>query len=164
MRTRWIVLLTVLLVAANANAGSLQDRLAELIGIDSEAEVAAPMGLAAGAESGNIVLWGLGQPTRVDNSGSEFSGRLGWETDDIEVGIQVDRIDHRESIGMYFIMLLEGDISSALGRAYTGFVVNDAGNGPIAGTVVNDFLAVEYRYLDAAQDRHTLYAGLRYPF
>jgi hypothetical protein len=158
-----MVMLIVLLVAAgNVSAGSLQDRLwARLTGIEPEPAVDT-IGLSD--EAGKITVWGLGQPTKVDNSGSEFTGRLGWETDDIEVGIQVDRIDHRESVGMYFIMLLEGDISSALGRAYTGFVVNDAGNGPIAGTVVNDFVVLEYRYLDGAQDRHTLHAGLRIAF
>ena len=155
------MLIVLLLVTANAQAGSLQDRLGEVLGIEPEV---VKMDAVVEAPSSNFTIWGLGQPTKVDNSGSEFSGRIGWETDDIEVGIQVDRIDHRESVGMYFIMLLEGDISTALGRAYTGFVLTDAGNGPIAGTVVNDVVVVEYRYLDAAQDRHTLYAGVRFPY
>ena len=167
---KYMVMLLVLLVAGNVHAG-LTDKIGELLGIEPESTVAAPMGIGSPEEvPQEIAVWLLGTPTELDNPDAELSGRLGWRNDDTEFGAQVDVIglhgDNHGSVGVYGLLWL--------GETYAGYVASiDEENrsfGPVAGTVIGG-VVLEYRYrdfddspLDNAKDRHQVYAGLRIAF
>jgi hypothetical protein len=164
-------ILIVLLVAANASAGSLQDRLAGLLGMEPEPATRGLMA-APSKSASNFTAWLLGTPTEMDNPDAEISLRLGWLSDGVEIGAQFDAIgihgENDESYGVYVIMHL--DAEGILGTTYFGYAagIQDVRSyGPIAGTIL-DGIAIEYRYRDFskdnplgnATDRHQVYVGL----
>lgn len=178
MCKRLMLVLIVLLIAANsAQAGSLQDRFASLLGIEPEPDAtreltAAPPGVAPGGDS-NLTFWLLGTPTELDNPDAEISARIGWLSDDVEFGAQFDAIgvhgENDETFGIYAVMHVDSE--GILGTTYFGYAASiideNRSYGPIAGTII-DNIVVEYRYRDFsgesplgnATDRHQVYAGI----
>jgi hypothetical protein len=159
----------VLLVAANAHAGSLQDRLAGLVGIETVTQESI-------ASEANFTAWLLGTPTELDNPDAEISARLGWLNDDLEFGAQFDSIgihgDDNEAFGVYAIMHIATD--GILGTSYIGYAAGIDKNryyGPVAGSILKG-VVVEYRYRDFdeesplgnATDRHQVYVGVQLRF
>lgn len=177
MKKALLTIVIMSLVAANTNAGSLQDRLAAMIGIEPSPQLES---LEPQAADSALTFWLMGTPTELDNPDAEFSARLGWATDGIELGCQFDAIgihgENDETFGIYALLHLEGDITSVIGRAYTGYAASiiseNRSYGPIAGTIFSDFMVLEYRYrsfsgdspLSNTHDEHQVYAGLRLLF
>jgi hypothetical protein len=184
MRKLATIIVLCLLVAGNAHAGSLQDRLAGLLGIEPEPvsrsalsmDAAPSRTLAVDAApsrvASNFTAWLLGTPTEMDNPDAEISLRAGWLNDDLEIGVQFDAIgvhgENDEAFGVYVIMHIDAD--GVLGTTYFGYaagIQNIRSYGPLVGTIL-DGIAIEYRYRDFspdsplgnATDRHQVYVGL----
>ena len=169
MRKVILTMLLVLLVAVPVQAGSLQDTLAGLLGI--EVDESKMMAEAPEADS-QLTLWLLGAP-EPDNPDVDISARVGWLADDLEFGLQADAQglhgDNAEVFGAYALMHVSTE--GILGTTYVGYhagIDEDYRRfGPIAGTIL-DNIVVEYRYsdfsgdspLDNANDRHQVYAGI----
>ena len=177
MKTVWLVTIVacVLLMTATSEAGSLQDRLFGVLGIEPAATTEI-RGAALSESESAITAWLLGTPTEMDNPDAEISLRLGWLSDDVEFGAQFDAIgihgENDESFGVYAIMHL--DAEGILGSTYFGYAagIQDVRSyGPIIGTILEG-IAVEYRYRDFssdsplgnATDRHQVYVGLPWKF
>ncbi len=174
MKKQWfVVAMTVLLMAGNANAG-FKDKIGELLGIESAPAPSRALGMAAAPETvpQHLALWLLGTPTEIDNPDAEFSARLGWRNDDTEFGGQFDAIgihgENYESFGIYGLLWL----TDTEYTGYAGSIVSEnISYGPFAGTVLAGVI-LEYRYRDYAgesrqdnaKDRHQVYAGVRLKF
>ena len=171
---RLLVTLIVLLVAGNVHAGSLQDRLAGLLGMEPAPERAATIGPDTVAEAeaeSKFTFWLLGTPTELDNQDAEISARLGWFTDDVEFGVQFDAVgihgENDEAFGAYVLMHITGALESTYIGYAAGVSDQNRAFGPIVGTIIGG-VAVEYRYRDFsgesplgnATDRHQVFAGL----
>ena len=173
---KWMLALVIaLLVAGNVHAGSLQDRLAGLLGIEPTVEEKAERMLAKAdiVDEPQLTFWLLGTPTELDNPDAEISGRVGWLADDLELGAQFDAIgvhgENDETFGIYAIMHIAS--RGILDTTYVGYAASiideNRSYGPIAGTII-DNIVVEYRYRDFsgesplgnADDRHQVYAGI----
>jgi hypothetical protein len=169
MKTVWIMVI-VLLVAANAHAGSLQDRVfGDLLGIEPTAE-----SIAEEASPSKFTFWLLGTPTDLDNPDAEISARAGWLNDDLEIGVQFDAVgvhgDNDEAFGIFCIMHVAGVLESTY-VGYAAGIQDIRSYGPIFGTILGNAI-VEYRYRDFssesplgnATDRHQMYAGFMFRY
>ncbi len=149
-----VVVLTVLFVTGTAQA-SVQDRIADMLGLDRPSESVKAYE-AAEAQDVQFVVWGLAT-TDADSPDNEFVLRAGVQLEDIELGYEsLWRGAHGDgqTHGVYVLMHLEGDISSWLGRPYIGYHASlidaeDGGfYGPVAGTVYWDVFVMEVWYRD----------------
>lgn len=170
MKKTLVTLALVLLLAANAHAGSLQDRLFGLIGIEPAPETEA-LGLASEDTGGHFTFWGLTTPANVGDVSVGLSGRVGFEQDGWETGLQIDaegfRGPNKEQWSIYSLMHYEGDIASVLGRPYAGgffgIMEGEQTYGPVVGTIYSDIWVAEYRH-DAARQEDLFYTGLCWRF
>jgi len=170
MKKALLALFVVLLVAVPAQAGSLQDRLAGILGIEVDES---RMFADAPKANAQLTAWLLGTPTELDNPDAEISARVGWLDDDVEFGAQFDAVgvhgENDETFGIYAIMHLATD--GILGSTYFGYAASiideNRSYGPIAGTILGN-VVVEYRYrqfsgespLGNTEDAHQVYAGI----
>lgn len=159
------------LVATPAHAG-LGDYLGNLLGIESAPAPFEAMAATVEPVPQHLALWLLGTPTELDNPDAEFSARLNWRNDDTEFGVQFDAIgvhgENDESFGLNGILWL----TDTEYMGYAGSIMSEnISYGPFAGTVLAG-VVLEYRYrdyagdspLDNADDRHQVYAGVRFKF
>jgi hypothetical protein len=186
------MMLIVLFVTATSEAGTLQGKLGELLGLDkpeSGLESLDAPKTSAKAESitdpsmVSICLW-LAGTTEFDSPDNDFLGRVGVQLADVELGWESTWMGvHGDQVhGVYALMHLVGE-AGILGQPYVGYhaTIIDAEDGgfygPILGTryvlTKNMDTVVEgwYRdftghFQDVAEqnDVWKLFAGIRYRF
>lgn len=183
MTRRLITAVALILLVAGTAQASVQDRIADMLGLDRPSESVKVYEATGGEmEDTRIVVWGLAT-TDADSPDNEFVLRFGVQLKDIELGYEsLWRGAHGDgqTHGVYVLMHLEGDISSWLGRPYIGYHASlidteDGGfYGPVAGTVYWDVFVMEVWYrdftgklkaeLDNSNDIWKVTAGARFAY